>query len=209
MAEMQDDELEMQASAPDANRSRRVALVAVIALAMGIGLGVVGTLLLRPDTTNVVAVATGDEPALPVSDIGEPDGSTPPDDGTTVPAPNVAAPPRQQQHGRLVAVLAAEPSWAPTDHFAATITLDELEDGSWSAQVVAEGLQPAQRHGAGVTWDSPFFSSFCIGMSDDAGRWTCTGRIDRQYVTPDAVLKFADFGDASGRIWAHGTFSAG
>jgi hypothetical protein len=105
---------------------------------------------------------------------------------------------------QLRATLEAESGWAPSDRFAGTILLTRSQDGSISAQVTAEGLQPGQRYGAGVTWDPAFFSSFCVGIADESGRWTCSNAIDTQFVDEGASPKSGDFGDASGRIWAHG-----
>lgn len=204
-------------------RHRRVtAGVAIVSLAVGIIIGSVATLALAPTSSDLVStgaegftastlqdlVEVGDHP-LPVQVPGQSSTENTPlaPVDTSMPPPPMSQgstgqlpPPRQ----RFVATLEAEPGWAPTDYFAGTITVVEAHDGSWHAEVDAEGLQPRHRHGAGVTWDAPFLSSFCIGMSDDSGRWTCTGRIDMQYVPKGAKLISGDLGEGSGRIWAHG-----
>lgn len=234
MAEVEEDSgvEDLQDEAVGRMRHRQMtAGIAVASLAVGIILGSVATLALAPAPPHVVSTqadgrtastlqdlapvpvqTSSDTTALvpvPTSHGAEPSGGVPGEAPATTPAlpPSMSQsstgqlPPARQ---RFVATLQAEPGWAPTDHFAGTITVVEAHDGSWHAEVAAEGLQPRHRHGAGVTWDPPFLSSFCIGMSDDAGRWTCTGRIDVQHVRPGAKLVSGDLGEGSGRIWAHG-----
>lgn len=211
---------DLQGEAVGRERHRRVtAGIAVVSLTVGIIVGSVATLALAPTSSHVVSTDADGLTASTLQDLVEVDDPLPaPAQSSTettlvAPVETSTPPPSMSQDStgqlpparqRFVATLEAEPGWAPTDHFAGTITVVEAHDGSWHAEVDAEGLQPRHRHGAGVTWDSPFLSSFCIGMSDDSGRWTCTGRIDMQYVPKGAKLMSGDLGEGSGRIWAHG-----
>lgn len=222
--------VEASRAVPVARRQRRrTAAVAGVSLAVGVVLGAVAAPAFEAGSSDVVTASadsdgattlveptpeqvpdpTPVETTVPVSAPGAPDDEAPevPPAATAAPPPQPVQPADEQQppaRQRFAATLEAEPGWAPTERFAGTITVVELEDGSWTAFVVAEGLQPSHRHGAGVSWDAPFFSSFCVGMSDEAGRWTCTGRLDMQHVPPGAKLIGGDLGEASGRIWAHG-----
>lgn len=217
----------LEAVPDDARRRRRRTVAAVsVALALGIVIGWMAAPAFDAGSPSVVnastdaggaTTVTGSPPdrvpnplradtTIPVSAPRVPDEEAP-EVTTATPPPQGVQPsggPQPPARQRFVATLEAEPGWAPTARFAGTITVVELDDGSWTATVVAEGLQPSHRHGAGVSWDAPFFSSFCVGMSDDSGRWTCSGRIDMQHVPPGAKLIGGDLGEASGRIWAHG-----
>lgn len=228
----------LQRTPVDSARQRRpTATIVAVSLIAGAILGSVATLALTPTTSRVVSTAAeGTSPSTLQNLLEVDDSPTVPDQAPTPttfeaaqegdrpdtepdkapPAP--ATPPSSLPQGsadhpqgtgqRFVATLEAEPGWALTDRFAGTITVVETQDGSWQAEVAAEGLQPRHRLGAGVTWDKSFFSAFCTGMSDDAGRWTCTGRIDMQYVPPGAKIISGDLGEGSGRIWAHGPMQA-
>lgn len=117
-----------------------------------------------------------------------------PEPGSTLPAPRAT----------WRAELEAEPGWAPTADFSATVVLVEATDGSWHAEIVARGLQPNHRHHAGVSWDAPFLSSFCTGMSSADGAWRCQAEIDMTHVPAGSSPQWGELGGDSGRIWAHG-----
>lgn len=149
----------------------------------------------------------GGEPAPPPPAQAEP----PPVEPDPAPAQVEPAAPEPEPGSTLPAAratwraeLEAEPGWAPTADFSATVVLVEATDGSWHAEIVARGLQPNHRHHAGVSWDAPFLSSFCTAMSGADGAWRCQAEIDMTHVPAGSSPQSGELGGDSGRIWAHG-----
>lgn len=130
-----------QAEAVSRERPRRVtAGIAVLSLVVGIVIGSAATLALAPTSSSVVSTGAEGPTASTLQDLVEVDAHPPgmPEPGqsstdSTRLAPvetSTPPPPTQDSSGQLpparqrfVATLEAEPGWAPTDHFAGTITV--------------------------------------------------------------------------------------